>query len=44
MVFSMKSVIAKYRAEKKPIVLQLYDIEKFFDKEMMEDAMRLLFT
>ena len=36
----MKSVIAKYRAEKKPVILQLYDIEKYFDKEMMEDAIQ----
>ena len=38
MVFAIKSLIAKYRAEKKPVILQLYDLEKFFDKEMMEDA------
>ena len=39
----MKSVIAKYKAEKKPIILQLYDIEKYFDKEMMEDAIQTCF-
>ena len=38
MIFTMKSVIAKQRAEKKPVLLQLYDLEKYFDKEMMEDA------
>ena len=44
MVFAMKSVIAKYKAEKKPIVLQLYDLEKYFDKEMMEDAILTSFN
>ena len=34
----MKSVIAKYRKVGKNVVLQLFDISKFFDKEMMEDA------
>ena len=43
MVFTMKSLIAKYKAEKKPIILQLYDIEKYFDKEMMEDAIQTCF-
>jgi hypothetical protein len=38
MIFTMKSVIAKYRAEGKMVILQCYDLEKFFDKEMTEDA------
>ena len=38
LLFVMKSIIAKYRKMGKNIVLQLYDISKFFDKEMMEDA------
>ena len=38
MVFVMKSTIAKYRSEKKPIILQCYDLEKYFDKENIEDA------
>jgi hypothetical protein len=38
LLFVMKSVIAKYRKEKKPVILQCYDLEKYFDKEMTEDA------
>ena len=38
LVFCMKSVIAKQRKENKVVLLQLYDISKFFDKETMEDA------
>ena len=39
LVFSIKSVIAKERKEKKPVVIQCWDISKFFDKEMIEDAL-----
>ena len=39
LVFSMKSVIAKERKENKPIIIQCWDISKFFDKEMIEDAL-----
>ena len=39
LVFSVKSVIAKERREKKPILIQCWDISKFFDKEMIEDAL-----
>ena len=38
LLFVMKSVIAKYRKLGKNVVLQLFDISKFFDKETMEDA------
>ena len=34
----MKSIIAKYRKLGKKVVIQLFDISKFFDKETMEDA------
>ena len=34
----MKSVIAKYRAQGKCLILQTSDLSKFFDKEMIEDA------
>jgi hypothetical protein len=37
-VFILKSVIAKYRSEGKQIIIQSSDLEKFFDKEMLEDA------
>ena len=38
LVFVFKSVIAKYRMENKLVVVQFYDISKFFDKEMIEDG------
>ena len=37
-LFSMKSLIARSRAQGKAVVLQMFDLEKFFDKEMMQDA------
>ena len=38
LVFCMKSIISKYRSEGKSIILQTSDLSKFFDKEMIEDA------
>ena len=38
LVFILKSIIAKYRREGKQIMIQSSDLEKFFDKEMLEDA------
>ena len=38
LVFVMKSIIAKYIKEGKMVILKLYDISKFFDKEMIEDG------
>ena len=38
MVFVLKSVIGKLRSEGKQVILQSYDVQKFFDKEMVEDA------
>ena len=38
LLFVLKSLMAKYKKEKKPIILQSYDVSKFFDKEMMEDG------
>ena len=37
-LFVMKSLVAKYRQEKRPIFLQSYDVSKFFDKERIEDG------
>jgi exonuclease III len=37
-IFVMKSVIAHYRSQNKMVILQCYDLEKYFDKEMVEDA------
>ena len=38
LVFVVKSVIAKYKMCRKLIIVKFFDISKFFDKEMMEDA------
>ena len=38
LVFSIKSIMAKYKVEKKPLLLQMFDISKYFDKETIEDA------
>ena len=38
LVFTLKSVIAKYRAQGMLVIIQTSDIAKFFDKEMIEDA------
>ena len=34
----MKSIIAKQTKDKKQVILQSYDVSKFFDKERMEDG------
>ena len=39
LVFTMKSLIARQRQAGKLIILQTSDITKFFDKEMVEDAL-----
>ena len=38
LLFVLKSVVARTREQGKMIVLQSYDISKFFDKELIEDA------
>ena len=38
LVFVMKSVIALYRIKGKMLVINFYDLSKYFDKEMIEDA------
>ena len=42
-VFVLKSVIARYRTQGKQIILQTSDISKFFDKEMVEDAIQICY-
>ena len=39
LVFVFKSIIAKYRKEGKLVIIQTSDISKYFDKEMIEDAL-----
>ena len=38
LIFAIKSVIARYRSQGKCVLLQTSDLSKFFDKEMIEDA------
>ena len=38
LLFVMKSLVAKYRQNKQKVILQSYDVSKFFDKERMEDG------
>ena len=38
LIFTMKSIISKYIYEGKCLILQTSDLSKFFDKEMIEDA------
>ena len=39
LLFVMKSMIARQRMQGKEIIIQCYDISKYFDKEMMQDAL-----
>ena len=41
-VFCIKSIMARFEEKKKMIVLIPYDISKFFDKEVLLDAMQEL--
>ena len=38
LVFVLKSIIAKYKFLQEILVIQLYDLSKYFDKEMIQDA------
>jgi hypothetical protein len=37
-VFVLKSIVVKYRKLGKPVIIQSSDISKYFDKEMIQDA------
>ena len=43
-LFTLKSTIGWYTSLDKPIILQLYDISKFFDREMLTDGMDSLYS
>ena len=43
-LFVMRSVIAFYVLGGKALILQLYDISKFFDREMLRDCMDTLYN
>jgi hypothetical protein len=38
LLFVMKSIIAQHRKIGKPLIIQCWDLSKYFDKEMIEDA------
>ena len=42
-LFVIKSVIAKYAQEDLGLVVQIYDISAFFDKESLRDVMNSLY-
>jgi N6-adenosine-specific RNA methylase IME4 len=42
-IFSVKSMMAKSNMEGRLMMLQAYDISKFFDKEVLRDAMNTLY-
>ena len=41
-LFTLKSVIALYNYHKLPIIIQLYEVSKFFDAECLRDGMDAL--
>ena len=43
-LFTVKSILALYSQLNLPVILQLFDISKYFDKEILKDAMDTLFT
>ena len=42
-LFTVKSVISLYSMLKIPLFMQIYDISKYFDKEILKDAMDTLY-
>ena len=42
-LFTVKSILAKYKVEGKLALMQAYDISKFFDKEVLPDVMNTLY-
>jgi hypothetical protein len=38
LMFVLKSTVAKHRSQGKMVILQGYDVSKYFDKEMIQDA------
>ena len=42
-LFSMKSVMALFEVTNKPLIIQVYDLSKYFDKEVLYDVMDVLY-
>ena len=38
LVFVMKSIVARYRSQGRVVVVQCFDVARFFDKERIEDG------
>ena len=43
-LFTVKSVLSLYSQLNLPVILQLYDLSKYFDKEILKDAMDTLYS
>ena len=43
-LFVMKNVISLYENYKQPVIVQLYDIQKFFDREMLVDGLDAVYN
>jgi hypothetical protein len=43
-LFTLKSIMLWYEELKTPLILQLYDISKFFDRENLQDGMNTLYN
>ena len=43
-LFTLKSIMGWYEKLKTPLILQLYDISKFFDRENLQDGMNTLYN
>ena len=43
-LFTLKSIMLWYETLKIPIIIQLYDISKFFDRENLKDGMNALYS
>ena len=43
-LFVMKNVISLYEHYKQPVIVQLYDIQKFFDREMLVDGLDAVYN
>ena len=43
-LFVLRNVVSLYKHHKQPLILQLYDIQKFFDKEMLVDGLDAIYN
>ena len=43
-LFTIKSIISYYRSSNRPLFLQCFDIKKYFDSEILKDAMNTIYN